>query len=548
MTVDPTVIPGLLLLALELAVLAVVGFVVARVALGQADDAMALAQGMVIGLALWGLIVNFVMYAVPGLAGAITGWAITLALGAGLAWRGWAGLRLSSRTLAGFVAAALAFFGIALAARQTLSIPDVATHLGLAASIRFGEHPPTLPWNPDHAVAYHYGVDLLIGLLTPPFGPDLAFVTELLGAYVWTSFALAVATALLQRASLLIVLVLVPLLTTAGAWTLVGVTPPNILQIPIPSGLPDAGLRTSLASVYWPDVSLPWQTEFDASPPNVWKPAFVLAYALAVVALERIAAGCGRYWMRGLTLAALLAFMGLVDETVAPVVLGLWMFLEVIHFVQFRHEGSPRWRVALRLASGPALAALLLAVSGGVITDALFGWSSSGLSLGWIDDAGTRRSVGAIDSLPGGIGLLGSGPLVAAVVAILLAWRQRLVLAFAAGSGVLLLAAFALQYPLAPYALTRFDGHAGNFALLAILLALSERLHGLRPRLRYTAAALIFALVTWPTAVEPARGIALALSRGVQVANTRSEQGEVGASLRNALKNPGGCGGAYAHG
>ena len=46
MPVDPSVIPGLVLLAAELVVLAAVGFVVVRVALGQTDDRMALAQGL----------------------------------------------------------------------------------------------------------------------------------------------------------------------------------------------------------------------------------------------------------------------------------------------------------------------------------------------------------------------------------------------------------------------------------------------------------------------------------------------------------------------
>ena len=67
------------------------------------------------------------------------------------------------------------------------------------------------------AAPYHYGIDLLIGLLTPPVGPDLAFVTELLGAYAWTSFVLVVITGLLRRASGFAVLVTVPLLLTAGA-------------------------------------------------------------------------------------------------------------------------------------------------------------------------------------------------------------------------------------------------------------------------------------------------------------------------------------------
>jgi len=86
-TVDPSAVPGFLLLLAEFAALAAVGYVVARVALRQDNEPMALAQGLVIGLALWGLITNLVLYAVPGLAGAAVGWGLVLALGAVLAWR-----------------------------------------------------------------------------------------------------------------------------------------------------------------------------------------------------------------------------------------------------------------------------------------------------------------------------------------------------------------------------------------------------------------------------------------------------------------------------
>lgn len=100
MTVDPTVVPGLLLLAAELLALAAVGFVVARVALRQSDDRMALAQGLAVGPALWGLTVNFLLHVLPGLAGAIAGWVIFLAIGAGLVWRRPAARRLSPRAVA----------------------------------------------------------------------------------------------------------------------------------------------------------------------------------------------------------------------------------------------------------------------------------------------------------------------------------------------------------------------------------------------------------------------------------------------------------------
>ena len=121
MTVDPAVIPGLLLLAAELGVLAAVGYVVVRVALRQNDERVALAQGLVVGLALWGLITNFVLYAVPGMAGAAVGWGVTLVLGGVLAWRAPHSIWPHPRVAAGFMGAVLALFWMALASRQLLN-------------------------------------------------------------------------------------------------------------------------------------------------------------------------------------------------------------------------------------------------------------------------------------------------------------------------------------------------------------------------------------------------------------------------------------------
>ena len=87
MTVDPAVVPGLLLLALELLALATIGYAVARVGLGQTDDRLALAQGLVIGPALWRLIASYTSHLLPGMNGSNTR---TL----GVSVRGLWGLRL----------------------------------------------------------------------------------------------------------------------------------------------------------------------------------------------------------------------------------------------------------------------------------------------------------------------------------------------------------------------------------------------------------------------------------------------------------------------
>ena len=58
MTLDPAVIPGLLLLAAELVALAAVGYIDVGVVLRQTNERVALAQGLVVGLALWLAIVS----------------------------------------------------------------------------------------------------------------------------------------------------------------------------------------------------------------------------------------------------------------------------------------------------------------------------------------------------------------------------------------------------------------------------------------------------------------------------------------------------------
>jgi hypothetical protein len=525
MTVDPTVLPGLLVLALELLALAGVGFMVARLVLGQADDRMALAQGLLIGPAIWGLIANFVMFVVPGLAGGIVSWALTLTLGAGLAWRAPSAPLPSLRIFAGFAAAALALYWVALASRQLLTIPDPEIHLELAAAIRAGNWPPVLPWNPWLPVYYHYGTDLMAGLLAPPFGPDLALVTELLSAYFWTGFVLVVVTALLRYGGGS-ALVLAPLLLTAGAWTLIGyVSAPDILQIPVPTGVPSAGLRASLADIYWPAIEpaeLPWTRPVQASPPNIWKPQFVLSYALVVIVSSWAASNRERSWPAVLVIAALIGFVGLMEETVAVTTLALWVLLEAWFLLRATRGGFMHRALVLRSAAGPALAVLLLAGGGGVITGVLTGsFGGAGrLHLGWISDLDSRRPLVSLDVLPGGMGLLSIGPLFSAASAVLIARQKRIVLALVVGSTAFLLASLILQYE-PSRDITRLDGHARNFALLALLMAISCRLPALRPHRRYLVNVSVVALITWPTVAAPAHGMAVGPKYGPRFDNAQ---------------------------
>ena len=525
MTVDPSVVPGLLFLLAEFAALAGVGYVIVRVALRETDHRVALAQGLVVGPAIWGVVVNLVMYALPGMAGAVAGWIFVLALATVLAWRSAEPIRPRMLTVARFTLVVLALFWAALASRQMLTTPDAPIHIGLAASIRAGLFPPEIPWNPGAAAPYHYGFYLLGGLLAPPSGLDLAFVEELLGAYVWISLFLIVATMLLRRASRFAMLILVPLLLTPGGWTLMFNEPFSILEIPVPTGVPSAGFRASLQDIYWPFLELPLKSQHDM-PPDIWNPSFILSYALAFVVLERAARAKRRSWPTMLTLAALTGFLGLTSSVLAPIVFVMWIGLEAVWLIQSRRAGSAQWRDVIRSSSGVVLAALLL-LAGSLSTVVLGDSASSGLSLELSEPLLNRlRIVGTLDLLPGGVGVLGLGPLTIAVVALLLAWRDRLVQALAAGAGLLLLASLLLVYEPKPDDLVRIEGQARNFALLALLVAFSLRFAQLRnTRWRYAVGAAFVVLVTWPTAAAPVRNVGLAVSNGIELSNAERPQG-----------------------
>ena len=523
MTVDGAVVPGLLLLAAELIALAAVGYVVARTVLRQRDERLALAQGLVIGPALWGFIANVAMFPLPGLAGLLAAWGIALALAVGFAWRAPQPVRPRVRTVAGFVVAVLGTFWVALACRQMLALADWQIHLGLAASIRAGGFPPALPWQPGMSAPYHYGLDMLVGLLAPPVGPNLAFVMELLGAYVWMSFALTVVTLLLHRGSWMVMLALAPLLLTTGSSTLGNVeATSDILRIPLPTGAPVDAIPASLGEIYWPPSQFPWPSEYLAPLGNIWKPSFPFSYALAFVVLERAAnSSRGWSWQSALTLATLLGFLSLVSEAVALVALALWAVLEAVPVLTGRQARAARARAALRAAVGPGLAVVLLALTGGVVAGALTGAAGGGLSFEWPDNLARGQPLGAFREGPGGIGLLGLGPAVVAAVAALVAWRDRFTLALVGVSGIFVLAALMLHYEPYPADISRLSGHARSFALLGLLAALSFRIPTLRPRWRYAAGGLAFALVTWPTAIAPGQAIGEALGRGPHFANAQ---------------------------
>ena len=218
----------------------------------------------------------------------------------------------------------------------------------------------------------------------------------------------------------------------------------------------------------------------------------------------------------------MVGFLGLVDEAIAPIVLALWVVLEVVTLVRARREGAAVKGIVW-VAAGPALAVVLLAVGGGVLSAALTGGDASALSLGWIGDTSLRQPVASLSELSGGLGLLGLGPVVLAGSAALLAGRDRLTLMLVAAAGAFVVAALTVRYEFGQQDVSRLDGYARNFALLAVLIALSLRLPALPIRWRWVASAAIVGLVAWPAVVSPVKALGPALGQGVELGNARTD-------------------------
>ena len=166
----------------------------------------------------------------------------------------------------------------------------------------------------------------------------------------------------------------------------------------------------------------------------------------------------------------------------------------------------------------------------------------SGLAIGWNQYLGRWRLLGTIEQFPGGVGIVGLGPLAVAGAAVLLARGDNLVRALAVGTCLLILAAVPLVYEPVPGDVGRIEGHARNFALYALLLAAGIRLAGLRSgRWRYAAAAAFAALVTWPTVAQPVRNVGVALGDGIELSNARppprEQEAEIHIKSRYALES-----------
>ena len=205
--------------------------------------------------------------------------------------------------------------------------------------------------------------------------------------------------------------------------------------------------------------------------PDIWKPAFTLGYALSFVVIERAVSLARWSPSSSVTLAALVGFLGILSTTLVPVVMAVWAGLAVWRVLRAGLRVLLCARRDRLAASGRSLALLLL-VGGGVFAGVLDG-SVSGVDwrLSWIAGTGrlwprlTRgRAGGPAGNRALGGGCHGRGPGASRSADRGAGGGQR---------AVLVLFWIAITYPAAPGDVDRFSGHARNFALVALVLALA---------------------------------------------------------------------------
>ena len=307
-----------------------------------------------IGIVAVLLTTNLSAYVIPGAPSAWFGLLAPSALAALIAWRT-CRICLPSRraavaSLAGVVISA-GICALAFANRTQVRAGEETWHFPLVLRMARGVFPPVTPYGQDAGIGYHYGPDLLA-----------ASIVNAAGVPPWT--AVAVLTALLVVALVLSAVgfawdIGAPLPLAVGAGAVLGLVvnpvhlglPPYVTTSQEPGG--PLGILSGLAPT-------------GAAEAFEWmhKPHWALAVCIVLLLAAALEAGSG--WRQAALIAAAAGVMALAEAAVlvfASIALGVVGLSRLI-----RLDGRNR----LVLLSALAIAALLAALAGGPVTDALF--------------------------------------------------------------------------------------------------------------------------------------------------------------------------------
>ena len=301
----------------------------------------------IVGVAVVLLVTNLAAYVIPGAPAAWFGLLVPSALGAIVAWRGGTLRPLprgSKVALLAMALVAVGVFALAYANRLHSGPHDAAWHYALASRLARGEFPPVTPFGVDAGIGYHYGADLLA-----------ASIINVAGTFPWTTF---------DALSTLLVVALV--LAVSGFAYDVGAPLPLALGVGAALGFFDGG-----AFLGYRAESVEGLAFLD--PPPSPKPAFYWArllqrpIAVGLVVLIAAALHAGAAHRQAALLAVGAGVLALGDASVMIFASAALALVGIVRFVRLR--GRKRFALAAALVTS----ALLVALAGGPVSDALFG-------------------------------------------------------------------------------------------------------------------------------------------------------------------------------
>ena len=356
MNLDPTVSPIVQVLAASAvcAWMAAIGAPLAHAAFGHRPRLVWPFYAPILGLAIVLLTTNLLAYLAPGAASAWLGLLAPSLLAAVVALRGRTFVSAFKRSTLGLLAlavpAAAAFFWV-LANYTHMDFGDPHWHLALVQRLARAGVPPVTPYGVDSGISYHYGAYLLA-----------AAVTHAAAVPVWTALAVLVSfvvVALVLAAVGFAWDVGAPLPLAIGAGAAIGLhAGPVHLGVPpyVETTESAEGLARQLSGLA-PGV---------ASPAFEWPRFPARAQALGAVILIAAAIEAGPARRQAAVLAVAAGILALAEASVmifATAALGT---------VSVARLGNLSGRERLSLVVALALAALLILLAGGPLSDALF--------------------------------------------------------------------------------------------------------------------------------------------------------------------------------
>ena len=448
-----------------------------------------------VGVAVVLLVTNLAAYVMPGAPSAWFGLIAPSVVGIVVVRRGGALRPLPEGYRTALLAmglVAVGVFALAYANQPHIYPNDEGWHYALAQRMARGEFPPVTPYGVDAGIGYHYGGDLLTATIISTTGalPWIAF--DALAAFLVAGLVLAIAGLAYNLGT--------PLALALGVGAAVG---------SIGSGV-FLGHRTG----YLENLA-----SFDPSSPTVafgWARVLHQLLAVGFVVLVAAALHAGA---RGRHAALLLVGAGVLALGDASVMIFASTALALVGGARLiRLRGRER----LVLAGALVTSALLVALAGGPVSDAIFhrGGTAGMVRVAW--EPFWSHSLAFQQVEPA---LIRVGVIPLAVVGALAAyWRRSWGLAFLAAAGALGLLEAQLLQSQFPWHLGRIGVLANAVATIGALAGVGTLIGALRGRGRRLLAALAFGLlVLVPTGLPRAvDGVQLALSE-LKVANAAAD-------------------------